>query len=177
MLIETERLSITEFTPDMAQAVHENSLDEDNRRFVPDEVFETVEEAAETIEFLMSQYGGNDGPLVYPVLLKDGTNVGYVQAVPLGDGVWEIGYHIGAKYTKNGYATEAVKGYATEAVKAFLPVVMKRIGLTKMAGICLADNIASQKVMEKCGFVLEFRGIDNYQGEQREICRYWFENE
>lgn len=167
MLIETERLTITEFTPDMAQTVHENSLDEDNRRFVPDEVFETVEEAAETIAFLMSQYGGNDGPLVYPVLLKDGTNVGYVQAVPLGDGVWEIGYHIGTKYTKNGYATEAVT--------AFLPVVMNRIGLTKMAGICLADNLASQKVMEKCGFVLEFRGIDNYQGEQREICRYWFE--
>ena len=169
MLIETERLTITEFTPDMAQAVHENSLDEDNRRFVPDEVFETVEEAAETIEFLMSQYGGSDGPLVYPVLLKDGTNVGYVQAVPLGDGVWEIGYHIGAKYTENGYATEAVK--------AFLSVVMNRIGLTKIAGICLADNLASQKVMEKCGFILEFRGIDNYQGEQREICRYWFENE
>lgn len=41
--IETDRLMITEFTPDMAQAVHENSLDEDNRRFVPDEVFETVE--------------------------------------------------------------------------------------------------------------------------------------
>ena len=33
-MIETERLTITEFTPDMAQAVHENSLDEDNRRFV-----------------------------------------------------------------------------------------------------------------------------------------------
>ena len=40
-LLKTERLTITEFTPDMAQAVHENSLDEDNRRFVPDEVFET----------------------------------------------------------------------------------------------------------------------------------------
>ena len=61
-LIETERLTITEFTPDMAQAVHENSLDDDNRRFVPDEVFETVEEAAETIGFLISQYGSNDGP-------------------------------------------------------------------------------------------------------------------
>ena len=58
-MIETERLTITEFTPDMAQAVHENSLDEDNRRFVPDEVFETVEEAAETIGFLMSQYGSH----------------------------------------------------------------------------------------------------------------------
>ena len=164
--IETERLIITEFTPDMAQAVHENSLDEDNRRFVPDEGFETVEEAAETIGFLMSQYGGTDGPFVYPVLLMDTTNIGYVQAVPLGDGIWEIGYHIGAKYTR--------RGYATEAVKAFVPVIMEKIGISKMAGVCLADNIASQKVMEKCGFVLEFKGIDNYQGEQREICRYWF---
>ena len=49
--LETERLIITEFTPDMAQAVHENSLDEDNRRFVPDEVFATVEAAADTIDF------------------------------------------------------------------------------------------------------------------------------
>lgn len=167
--IETERLIITEFTPDMAQAVHENSLDEENRRFVPDEVFETVEEAAETIEFLSARYGGSDGPFVYPVLLKDETNIGYVQAVPLGDGVWEVGYHIGAKFTK--------QGYASEAVKAFLPVIMKRIGITKMAGICLADNIASQKVMEKCGFDLEFKGVGDYQGEKREICRYWYENQ
>jgi RimJ/RimL family protein N-acetyltransferase len=165
--LETERLTITEFTPDMAQAVHENSLDEDNRRFVPDEVFETVEEAAETIDFLMSQYGGCEGPLIYPVLLKDKTNIGYVQAVPLGDGVWEIGYHIGAKYTK--------RGYATEAVKAFLPVIMKRIGIKKIAGVCVAENIASQKVLEKCGFILDFKGIDDYQGEKREICRYWYE--
>ena len=76
--IETDRLMITEFTPDMAQAVHENSLDEDNRRFVPDEVFETVEDASETIEFLMSRYGGCEGPFVYPVLRKDKTNIGYV---------------------------------------------------------------------------------------------------
>lgn len=166
MLLETQRLMITEFTPDMAQAVHENSLDKDNRRFVPDEVFETVEEAAETIDFLMSRYGGSEGPFVYPVLTKDGSNIGYVQAVPLGDGVWEVGYHIGAAYTK--------KGYATEAVRAFLPVIMKNIGIDKMAGVCLADNIASRKVMEKCGFVKEFEGIGDYQGEKRNICRYCY---
>ncbi len=167
-LIETERLTITEFTPDMAQAVHENSLDEDNRRFVPDEVFETVDEAAETIEFLMSQYGGSDGPFVYPVLIKDGANIGYVQAIPLDDGFWEIGFHVGEKYTKNGYATEAVK--------AFLPVIMNKLGIEKIKGICLSENIASKKVMEKCGFVLEFEGTDSYQGDQRQICRYWFTN-
>ena len=102
MKIETERLIITEFTMDMAEAVHLNSLDEDNRRFVPDEVFETVEEAADTVSFLMGVYENGDGPLVNPVLLKDGTYIGYVQAVPFDDGTWEVGYHIGKSYTKQG---------------------------------------------------------------------------
>lgn len=90
MNIETQRLVITEFELSMAQSVHQNSLDEDNRRFVPDEVFETVEKAKEIIEFLMSVYETEDGPLVYPILLKDGTNIGYVQLVPIEDG-YEVG--------------------------------------------------------------------------------------
>lgn len=166
MNITTERLVITRFTMDMAEAVHLNSLDEDNRRFVPDEVFETVEEAADTVGFLMGVYENGDGPLVYPVLLKDDTYIGYVQAVPFDDGTWEVGYHIGANYTK--------KGYATEAVKAFLPVIMPKLGLERIKGICLADNKASRKVMERCGFIKEFEGEGPYQGQQREICRYYF---
>ena len=166
MKIETERLIITEFTMDMAEAVHLNSLDEDNRRFAPDEVFETVEEAADTVGFLMGVYENGDGPLVYPILRKDGTYIGYVQAVPFDDGTWEIGYHIGGNFTK--------QGYASEAVKAFLPVIMKQIGITEIAGICLADNKASVKVMERCGFVKEFEGLGPYQGEERPICRFSF---
>ena len=166
MRIETERLIITEFTMDMAEAVHLNSLDEDNRRFVPDEVFETVEDAEETLEFLMGIYENGDGPLVYPVLLKEGSCVGYVQAVPLDDGNWEVGYHIGGNYTGHGYATEAVK--------AFLPVIMDQLGIERIAGISLAENIASVKVMEHCGFTREFDGIGAYQGEERSICRFSF---
>ena len=79
-LVETERLFITEMTMDMVNDVHKNSLDENIRRFVPDEVFETIEEAKETVEFLMSQYGTADGPLVYALVTKDGDkNIGYVQ--------------------------------------------------------------------------------------------------
>ena len=166
MRIETERLVITRFTMDMAEAVHLNSLDEDNRRFVPDEVFETVEDAAETLSFLMGVYDTGDGPLVYPILLKDGTYVGYVQAVPFDDGTWEIGYHIGAAYTKNGYATEAVK--------AFLPVIMPKLGISQMAGICLLENKASIKVLERCGFIKCFEGIGPYQGEDRPIFKSVF---
>ncbi len=166
MYIETERLIITKFTMDMVQAVHLNSLDEDNRRFVPDEVFETVEEAADTVGFLMSVYENGDGPLVYPVLLKDSACIGYVQAVPLDDGTWEIGYHIGGAYTK--------QGFATEAVKAFLPVILPKLGLRQIKGICLAENMASRKVMERCGFIKDFEGEGPYQGQQKRICRYHY---
>ncbi len=164
MNIKTNKLMITEFTLDMAEAVHLNSLDEDNRKFNPNEVFETVEIAKETVEFLMSVYENGDGPLVYPVLLLDGTNIGYVQAVPFDDGNWEIGYHIAQEYAGNGYATEAVK--------AFLPVIMEKLNITEMLGICVAENIASIKVLEKTGFVKEFEGMGTYQDEEREICRF-----
>lgn len=165
MRIETERLIITELSMDMAKDLHLNSLDEDNRRFVPDEVFETVEEAAETISFLTACYQSGSGPMVYAVTLKDGTFVGYVQAVPLTD-CYEIGYHIGKKYTS--------RGYATEAVKAFLPVIMDQMNLKSMLGVCLADNAASVKVMEHCGFVKQFEGIADYQGEPRRVCKFLY---
>lgn len=164
MFIETERLIIKDFTMDMAQAVHENSLDEDTRRFVPDEVFETVEDAAETVEFLMSCYDGSEGPFVYPVFTKtSGDNIGYVQMVPLDDGNWEIGYHIAKRFTGNGYATEAVK--------AFIPVIAEKAGIKEVNGICLSENIASKCVLRKCGFEETSEGSGNYQGEEREIFK------
>ena len=163
-LVETDRLFITEMTADMAMDVHKNSLDEDIRRFVPDEVFETPEEAEETVEFLMSQYGSADGPLVYAVLLKDGEkNIGYVQLVPIGEGKWEIGYHVVKPYT--------CKGYATEAVTAFLPVMTEKIGIHEVYGIHLLENAASGRVLEKCGFETFFVGEGEYHGGVYEISK------
>jgi len=165
MRIETSRLIITEFERSMAEIVHLNSLDEDNRRFVPDEVFETVEEAAETIDFLMGCYESGEGPLVYPVLLLDGTNIGYVQLVPMEES-YEVGYHIAKAYTG--------KGYATEAVTAFLFQMKAKLQLDKILGICVSENVASKRVMEKCGFTKEYEGPGTYQGQNREIAKYVF---
>lgn len=163
ILIETDRLLITELDESMIESVHLNSLDDDNRRFVPDEVFETVEKARETVEWLISCYQGNEGPFLYPMLIKDGKNIGYVQAVKIKDG-WEIGYHVSKSYTGNGYSTEAVI--------AFLPVIMKQLKISNIYGICLAENIGSQRVLDKCGFAMEYAGLGNYQGVQRQIRRY-----
>lgn len=170
MTLTTERLTITELTMDMAEAIHQNSLDEDNRRFVPDEVFETINEARETVRFLMSQYGTTDGPLVYAVLIsKTGDVIGYVQLAPIGSGQWEVGYHIAKQHTG--------KGYAAEAVRAFLPAVAHSVGINQVDGICLKENVASICVMEKCGFRHIFDGPGEYQGEVRSIVKMRWNSE
>ena len=161
MRIETERLLITDFTPSMARAVHLGSLDEDTRRFLPDEVFESEEIAAEVIADLIDCYGGTEGPFVHPMLIGE-EYAGYVQLVPIENG-WEIGYHT--------VKSHAGRGYATEAVRAFLPVMMDKLGLTEVAGICDAANAASIRVMENCGFVRVYAGDALYHGEMKPIVR------
>ena len=164
MNIKTLRLTITTFSSDMAQSVYENSQDDDTRRFVPDEVYYSVEEARAAIEFLLSRYDSTDGPFVYPIITNDGgKNIGYIQLCQIDDGSWEIGYHIAKQFTG--------KGYATEAVKAFLPAMAKKINIKEVYGICLAENTASVHVLEKCGFVQIFQGMGNYQGKESEIVK------
>ena len=97
-------------------------------------------------------------------MLTDGTNIGYVQAVPMNDDTWEVGYHIGKTFTGNGYATEAVR--------AFLPVIMKELNITEILGICVVENVASIKVLEKTGFEKLYEGMGAYQDEERAICKY-----
>ena len=167
ILTQTHRLILQKFDESMAEAVHLLSIDDPNRRFQSDEVFETVEDARETIQFLAAHYDDETAPQVYPILLKEqGCNIGHVELVPMGNGDWEIGYHIGEAFTR--------RGYAAEAVTAFLPVMMARWGLPYVLGVCVAENTASRGVMEKCGFVKEFEGIGLYHGENRPICRYRF---
>ncbi len=164
MNIKTSRLTITTFSLDMAQSVYENSQDDDTRRFVPDEVYDSVEEARAAIEFLISRYDSADGPFVYPIITNDGgKNIGYIQLCQIDDGSWEIGYHIAKNFTG--------KGFATEAVKAFLPVMVQNHNLKEVYGICLAENTASVRVLEKCGFTQIYQGFGNYQGKEEQIIK------
>ncbi len=169
MNIKTSRLTIKTFSLDMAQSVYENSQDDDTRRFVPDEVYDSVEEARAAIEFLISRYDSADGPFVYPIITNDGgKNIGYVQLCKLDEGTWEIGYHIAKNFTG--------KGYATEAVKAFLPAMAKKLNIKEVYGICLAENTASVRVLEKCGFTQIYQGPGNYQGREVQIIKTIWKN-
>lgn len=163
-MLKTERLIITKFTLDMAYDVHINSLDDDMKKFMSDEVFETEEEARNVIEYLMEQYDGVEGPFVYPIILKENnSNIGYVEMVKIEEG-YEVGYHIAKQYTKCGYATEALTN--------IIPYMLEKFNINILYGICLQDNIASSRVLEKSGFIKFFEGISSYKGKEEKVYKY-----
>ena len=163
IIIENDRLQIVKMNKSMYFDIYQNSLDKDNRKYVPDEVFDSLEEASEVVNHIISAYGSEDGPFVYSVIRKkDNINLGYVQLVKLEEG-WEIGYHIAAIFTGNGYATEAVN--------LFIKYIQNNTNVKQIFGIALATNKASRRVLEKCGFELIYEGIGLYQGRKRKIVK------
>lgn len=162
----TRRLVIRQLDAGLAGSIHAGSLDEDNRWFMPDEVFESAEEASAAIRQLMAFYETMDGPLVYAVFLKDNTHIGHVEAVPMDGGRWEVGYHIIKAFTGCGFATEAVA--------AFVPVILRRLRISLIEGNCDARNTASCRVLEKCGFSLVFDGIAVHQGRRAAVRKHAF---
>ena len=64
----------------------------------------------------------------------------------------ELGYALGKKYWNKGYASEALK-----AMIAF----MFDLGIHKITACHFVENVASRKVMEKCGMKYEYRKIDD----------------
>lgn len=163
MLISNNNLIIIKMDLSMSFDVYKNSQDEDNKKFVPDEVFESEEEAREVIKSIIKSYDSKEGPFIYAVIRQsDNANIGYVQLVQIEEG-WEIGYHIAKVYTGNGYATEAVNLY--------VEYLKKNTDIKEIYGVALADNFASRRVLEKCGFKLYFEGVGIYQGKRRKIIK------
>lgn len=163
VIIQNEIIAIVHMDESMIFDVWQNSLDEDNRRFVPDEVFETEEDAREVVEAIIDFYKSEEGPFIYSIIRQsDESNIGYVQLVKIEEG-WEIGYHIATKYTG--------QGYATTAVKLFLEYLKNNTSLKEIYGVALYANEASRRVLEKSGFETFFVGVGPYQGKRRKIVK------
>lgn len=83
---------------------------------------------------------------IWMIERKDGTHVGDLSFKGLSDdGSVEIGYGILEEYQGSGYATEAVDKVVNWA--------LNQPGVTRVEAETEPDNKASQRVLEKCGFV------------------------
>ncbi len=82
---------------------------------------------------------------MWMIELKDGTHIGELCFKGLDEnGVAEIGYGISEEYQ--------CQGFASEAVKAVLIWAFQDPKVTAVEAETDAENIASKRVLEKCGF-------------------------
>lgn len=113
--------------------------------------------AAQTIDVLKTAYTEMlDGCLSHPeqwewyamwmIELKDGTHIGELCFKGITEkGRTEIGYGIADEYR--------CCGYATEAVSALTDWALKQPGVISVVAETEESNIASQRVLEKAGFL------------------------
>ena len=83
---------------------------------------------------------------MWMIELRDGTHVGDLCFKGLeANGMAEIGYGILEEYQGHGYATEAIDATVVWA--------LKQSNVTRVEAETEPDNRASQRVLEKCGFL------------------------
>lgn len=83
---------------------------------------------------------------IWMIELSDGTHVGELCFKGIAEnGQTEIGYGISAEFQG--------RGYATEAAAAAVSWALDQPGITGVTAETEADNTASLRVLEKCGFV------------------------
>ena len=86
------------------------------------------------------------GICVFHVLVgEDGTVLGRFNLYNLEDGTAELGYRVAQQV--------AGRGVATAAVRELCRVAVARYGLRTLRAATTHDNVASQKVLVKAGFV------------------------
>lgn len=147
VILETGRLVIRKFRDGDARQLYENHMDDEVRKWFPNECYADLAEAQDAIRFYADCVDNGRLPFVLGVELKEtgeligDTGISAVEGKP---DETEIGYCIGAKYRG--------KGYAAELLRAVTGDVPGRFGVRVIYGRVVHGNEASAKVLEKCGY-------------------------
>lgn len=148
--IETERLILRKF---------EYTYDEDMLKYwvsdpkiqsmYSEPVYSDKQEVKELLDKYISAYDKEDYYRWAIILKETGECIGQVAYFMVNNNnhFGEIEYCIGSAFQR--------KGYATEATKAVIKYGFDKINLHKVQICHKSINAASQRVIEKCGFVYE----------------------
>ena len=144
--IETDRIVVRQLSINDSEPLFKYSQEEITKKELPDEVFSNIIETKETIKFLKSNYD-NKYPLVYGIILKvNNIIIGHIGLSEIEKGI-EIGYAITTEYQNNGYVSEIII--------PFINWIKNNLRIEKIYGIAKIENIASWKILENNGFILE----------------------
>ena len=139
-----------------------------DRRFLSDRLPDpyTCEDAAQWLD-LVAQREGKDG--VFRAIAADGAIVGMI-SVERKEDVYrkdaEIGYFL--------LTQQWSRGIMTQAVGQICDVAFRTLDIVRITGLVYAPNIASRRVLEKNGFLLEglMRSAVVKNGVLHDLCIY-----
>ena len=163
IIIETNRLLLRTFTEYDTNLIYELNLDPDVTRYTHDPIKDLVHASAILEKIIIPQY----------VLYNHGRWAVHVRSTLEFLGWCGLKYRselneidLGYRFKKEGWG----KGYATEAAWASIQYGFEKIGLQRIVARAEIDNIASWKVLEKCGMTyIGDEEVDGYPVKTYEI--------
>lgn len=163
--IETSRLYLRSFEKEDARFAISIWNDPEMGEYLPDEAMDKIDEDyVKEIEKL-----SEDKDCYYLISeLKDThKKIGTCSFMVSDDGkIYDIAYCVHRDYWRNGFATEAAKGMIDYAVMHGADTITVRVN---------KENIASNKVVRKLGFILTGEKTYKKRGTQKIFTDYLYE--
>jgi ribosomal-protein-alanine N-acetyltransferase len=148
--IETERLILRRLTIDDAPSIFEYASDPEVPVHMTWDVHESVDTTREFISMVLANYDDPQTDVwTWGIVLKEtGRVVGACSIFGKGQSMRaELGYWIGRPYWG--------QGLVPEATRAMIKVGFEQMGLNRIEARAFKENVASARVMEKCGMTYE----------------------
>lgn len=159
-IIETERLLLRRITNDDVNEVFELRSNPETMKYIPRPLVKTTEDALEHIAMIEDKIITNIG-INWGITLKGNSKllgiIGYYRMQPENYRA-EIGYILLPEF--HG------KGIIPEAVNKLIRYGFDDLKLHSIEAVIDPENLASEKVLQKCGFVKEahFKESEFYNG-------------
>lgn len=159
--LETDRLYLRRVSPADVPQVLELRGNAETMKYIPRPLITNVEDALAHIDIINEKIDQNSG-INWGITLQDSDTIigiiGHYRIQPENHRS-EIGYMLQPQF--HG------KGYATEAIKAVLQYGFNVMNLHSIEAVIDPENILSEKVLVKCGFVKEahLKENDYFEGK------------
>ena len=146
LTLETDRLILRPFREDDAEDMFYGwASDDEVTKYLTWNTHKNIDETKYILDLWISEYEQPER-LNFAIELKDGNKlIGGIDVVGYDEGVPAIGYNLAKKYWNNGYMTEACK--------CLLNYLFSN-GYTEVRIDAMAENIGSNRVIQKCGGIL-----------------------
>ena len=142
--IDLKRLYLRKFNLNDYEDVFEYASNPNVTRYLTWNAYTNKEDSLEYLKSVASIY--NEKTFRWEIVLKSNDKViGSIDAVKIDEvnETVEIGYVENEKYHNNGYMSEAFKGV--------IDYFFNKVGVKKVLARYQIENLASRKVMDKCG--------------------------